>query len=128
MTSDALLARACDRIPALVRGALLLVPDGILLGNVGGDRVSELEPLLRAAVRALALRITPAVNRAVPEAFSEYTFVIGDELVLVRGSRNCRLALAAVCTREPNLAFAMSATRAAMAELEAELDLSHWGL
>lgn len=122
------LAHACQRIPGLIRAALMLLPDGILLGSIGGDRVSDLEPLVRAMRRVFTLRATPAISQRNPTAFTEYTFVTRDELVVVLAGRSHRFALAAVCSRDATLGFVTSAARGAITELEAELDLSSWGL
>ena len=129
--------RACDRVPGLVRGALVLLPDGLLLAGLGGETALDLEPLIRSASRCLASRTTPGLSRRAvepptagpPAPFVEYMFVIHDQLVVVQpGRREARLALALVCTREHNVGFALTAARLAMADVEAEFDLAAWGL
>lgn len=125
MKVEAAVARACERVPGLVRGALVLVPDGILLARVGGDSLLDLEPLLRSASR-LATRGRP--SDAWP-ALVEYLFVIHDQLVVIQGGRrDPRMALALVCTREHNVGFALTAARLAMFDVEAGVDLAAWGL
>ena len=121
--------RACERVPGLVRGALVLLPDGLLLAGLGGETALDLEPLTRSASRCLASRATPGLTAGAPAPFVEYMFVIHDQLVVVqRGRREARLALALVCTREHNVGFALTAARLAMADVEAEFDLAAWGL
>jgi hypothetical protein len=129
MKLEACVARACERVPGLVRGALVLLPDALLLAGVGGDSALDLEPLIRSAGRCLATRNGPVVGGAPIRPFVEYLFVIHDQLVVIQaGRRDVRLALAVVCTREHNVAFALTAARLAMADVEAEIDLSAWGL
>jgi hypothetical protein len=124
---DDLVERACARIPGLVRGALVFMPDGFILAGVGDDGILDLEPLIRAAARCLA---SPAVLSLQGEAQDvvEYLFVVHEQLVVIqRSARDPRLALAVSCTREFNLGFALSTTRAAMKDIES-VDLSSWGI
>jgi hypothetical protein len=121
--------RACQRVPGVVCGALVLLPEGLLLAGVGGETALDLEPLIRSASRCLASRPAPGLTAQPPEPFVEYLFVIHDQLVVVqRGRREARLALALACTREHNVGFALTAARLAMADVEAEIDLAAWGL
>ena len=57
----------------------------------------------------------------------EFLFVNDEQVVVVQRARSStRLALAVVCTREPNLAFVLSSTRRAMHEIEGTIDLAVW--
>lgn len=125
MNLDAQLERACSRVPGLVRGALVLVPDGFLLAATRGARSLELEPLIRSAARCFGARTPSPVDRPIVE----YLFVIHDQLVVIQGGRaNGRLALAAECERADNLGFVLGASRLAFADIEASVDLSPWGV
>jgi len=129
MKLETLVARACERVPGFVRGALVLLPDGLLLAGVGGESVLDLEPLIRSAARCFAGRTGPVLANWRDEPFVEYLFVIHDQLVVIEGGRrDPRLALALACTREHNVGFALSAARLAMTDVEADVDLSAWGL
>lgn len=129
MKIEDVVARACERVPGAVRGALVLLPDGILMAGVGGDSVFDYEPLIRAAGRCLASRGGPPLGSGSDQPFVEYLFVIHDQLVVIQGSRrDARLALVIACTREPNVGFALTATRLAMTEIEAGVDFPAWGL
>lgn len=132
MKLDEAVARACERVPGLLRGALVLLPDGILLSRVGGESALDLEPLIRAATRCFHDRVLPvlgALAKWSQQPFLEYLFVIDDQLVVIQGGRrDPRLALAVACTREHTVGFVLTATRLAMIDLEAEIDLSPWGL
>lgn len=133
MKLDDVVARACQQVPGMMRGALVLLPDGILLAGVGGESVLDLEPLIRSASRCFSERVMPALGAAIgtwpAQPFLEYLFVIEDQLVVIQGGRrDPRLALAVACTREHTVGFVLTATRRAMLHLEAEIDLSSWGL
>jgi hypothetical protein len=113
---DDAIARACELVPSLVRCALVLLPEGLLIGGIGADSVLDHEPLIRSAI-----------GDGPPARFVEYLFVIDDQLVVIQGGRgNTRLALAVVCTREPNLALVLNATRRAVSIIEESLDLRAW--
>lgn len=123
------IAAACALVPGLVHGALVLLPDGILLGGVGATSVLDHEPLLRSATRCLAVRPMPAIGAETPSAFVEYVFVLHDQLVVIQGGRrDPRLALAVACSREPNLMWVVSSTRRAIETLETTIDLAAWGV
>lgn len=118
MNLDECLARACEQVPGLQQGALALLPEGLLIGGVGAGSSFEREPLVRSAARALQRSAQTAA------AFVEHVFVSRHELVVIaRGKRYPRLALALACSTEPNLAFVMTASRAALRELEATIDV-----
>jgi hypothetical protein len=118
MKLDVDVARACERVPGLQRGALVLLPEGFLIAGIGGDSALDLEPLIRSAGKVPA------------PPFVEYLFVTHDQLVVIQGGRrDPRLALALVCSREHNNAvFSLSAARLAMADVEDSVDFSAWGL
>jgi len=95
-----------------------------LIGGVGEASAFEQEPLVRSATLCLS---APSPTPNAQPALVEFLFV-NDEQVLViqRGREATRLALAVVCTREPNLAFVLSTSRRAMLEIERTIDLSVW--
>jgi hypothetical protein len=132
MKLDESVARACERIPGMLRGALVLLPDGILLSRIGGESALGLEPLIRAATRCFHERVLPALGTIAKwpqQPVLEYLFVIDDQLVVIQGGRrDPRLALAVACTREHTVGFVLTAVRLAMHDLEEEIDLSPWGL
>src|SRR5437868_10813658 len=124
MKLDEAVALACQRVPGLLRGALVLLPDGIMLSHVGGDSALDLEPLIQAAIRCFHDRVLPAlgaVARWQKQPFLEYLSVIDDQLIVIQGGRrDPRLALAVACTREHTVGVVLTAARLAMIDLEAE--------
>ena len=125
---DAALAIVRDAVPGLVRCAVVVLPDGDLLGGHGGADQLDYEPLVRAARRCLAERPTPTFAGGVAP-FAEYLLASPDGLVVVQAPRgSSRVALVVACTREPNVAFVLAATRKATRALERALDLAAWGL
>jgi hypothetical protein len=125
---DATVARACERIPGLVRAALVFLPEGFILAGAGDDDILDLEPLIRAAARCLGGGATLVLDGE-EQHILEYTLVVHDQLVVIRRSaREPRLALAVSCTREHNAMFALTASRLAMADIEAHADLAPWGI
>ena len=129
MKLETLVARACERVPGFVCGALVLLPEGLLLAGVGGDSALDLEPLVRSASRCFAGRTGPLVADWRDEPFVEYLLVIHDQLVVIEGGRRApRLALALACTREHKVGSTLSAARLAMTDIETDIDLSAWGL
>jgi hypothetical protein len=124
MQLDAPIIAACALVPGLLRSALVLLPEGLLIGGTGAESTLDHEPLVRAATACLVARGVPVLTERPLARFVEYAFVSADELVVIqRGRSDERLALAAVCTREPNLALVLSATRQAIARLEASVIL-----
>ena len=118
MNLDECLARACEVVPGLHQGALALLPEGLLIGGVGAGNTFEREPLVRSAARCLMSSPEPSGT------FVEHVFVSRNELVVIaRGKRYPRLALALACSTEANLAFVVTASRAALRELEATIDV-----
>jgi hypothetical protein len=124
MTLDECLALACEQVPGLHQGALALLPEGLLIGGVGVGSSFEREPLVRSAARCLAANAERAGALEGESPFIEHVFVSLHELVVIaRGKRYPRLALALSCSMETNLAFVLSASRAALRELEATIDV-----
>ena len=116
---DEALESACAALPGLLQAALVLLPEGVLLGGIGVERAIDHEHLLRAAAFCFAATNTPD-NPS--ETMSEYVFVSTDRIVVIqRGRSDDRLALAVVCTRAPNLALVMSASRRAIVTMETSL-------
>lgn len=129
MRLEDVVERACERVPGLLRGALVLLPEGFLLAGVGGESALDLEPLIRSASRCLAERKSPALRGRPIQPFAEYLFVTDDQLIVIQGGRrDPRLALAVVCTREHNVGFALAASRLAISDVETGVDLAAWGL
>lgn len=94
------------------------MPEGLLIGGVGAGSTFEREPLVRSAARCLT------TSGEAGGAFVEHVFVSRHELVVIaRGKRYPRLALALSCSTDANLAFVMTASRAALRELEATIDV-----
>ena len=128
MNIDDAIAGACEQVPGLVRCALVLMPERVLIGGAGDAGLLDLEPLMRAASHCLAVRATPAVGRA-QEPFVEYLFVVPDHVVVIQGGRrDARLVLVVVCTQEANVAFVRGVSRNAIRAIESSVDLSAWGL
>src|SRR4051812_37659016 len=120
MKLDDVVATVCQRVPGMVRGALVLLPEGILLAGVGASALA-LEPLIRSASRCFSERVLPAlgaVARWPQRPFLEYLSVVDDQLIVIQGGRrDPRLALAVACTREHRVGVVLTATRRAMADL-----------
>lgn len=127
MNLEEAVARACQRVPGMVCGALVLLPDATPIAVVGN--ALDLEPLIRSAARCLADADTGVLERWPTRPFVEYLFALDDQLVVIEGGRRePRLALAIACTREHNAGVALTAARRAMIDLEASIDLSALGL
>jgi len=121
------MARACADVPGLIRGALALLPDGLLLGSVGEGSAFDHEPLVRSAACCWSMR-APEPPTDTP-AFVEYVFVVDAELVVLEAGRGAqRMVLALVCSRESNLALTLTASRRAFEKLEASVDLEALGV
>lgn len=126
---EATLARACECVPDLVRGALVLLPEGYLIGGTAGTSALDFEPLIRATTRCTAASPPPTLGERAPGELAEFLFVVSDQYVVIeRGRRDRRVALALVTGRECNLAFVLVGARQALSELERDLDLEAWGL
>jgi len=125
---DECVTRACERVPGLIRGALVFLPEGFVLAGVGDDDSLDLEPLTRATARCLGAPQAPMIHGE-PRAVNEYLFVVHDQLIAIQRSvRDARLALTVACTREVNPGFVLGSSRLAMREIESTIDLSSWGL
>lgn len=119
---DQLLAEECGAVPGFVEGALALLPEGLLIGSVGFSNGFAGEPLGRAAARCLAHRHSRNQLR-----WTEHAFISAERLIVIqRGHRHIRLALALVCSRDANLQFVIHSTRRALIAVEAELDWEAW--
>ncbi|HEY0255396.1 MAG TPA: hypothetical protein VGC41_27895 [Kofleriaceae bacterium] len=129
MNIDDALTTACERVPGLVHGALVLLPDGFLLGATRGTRMHDLEPVVRSAGKCVANSAAPALGGRDIGTFVEYVFVIHDQLVVIQlGRRDPRLALVVVTSTEPNLGFVLNTTRLVVGEVEQTVDLARWGV
>ena len=110
-----------------MNGALVLLPEGLLIGGVGAGGAFDREPLVRSAARCLGSASTPAKPAKGASEFVEYAFVSDDQLVVIlRGQLHARVALVLVCSREPNLALVLSTTRQALHTIETTVDLAEW--
>jgi hypothetical protein len=119
MKLDPLIDEACAQVPGLMRSALIVLPEGLLIGGLGAESALDHEPLARAAVACMR-----DGESAGSPGFVECAFVSEAELVVIqRGRKDARLALAVVCTREPNLALVLSASRRALQRLEGRVVL-----
>ena len=129
MNLDEHITRACEPVPGLLHGALILLPEGLLIGGVGPGGAFDREPLARSATRCLAHTLTASRPDADAPWFVEHLFLGREELVVIlRGRRYPQLALALRCSSEPNLAFVRSLSRTALDCIEATVDLAVWGL
>ncbi len=122
-------ADACRDVPGLIRAALALLPEGLLLGGAGEGGAFDQEPLVRSAALCLAARGVSLDERGETADFVEYAFVTESEIVVIAASlRDPRLALALACRRETNLAFVVSSARHALARVEACVELGSFDL
>ncbi|HYQ42797.1 MAG TPA: hypothetical protein VER11_12540 [Polyangiaceae bacterium] len=126
---DEVIAQACEPVPGVENGALVLLAEGMLLGGFGSGRAFDREPLVRAAVRCLgASNALPRPSQSALE-FIEYAFVTSRQIVVIlRGAHRPTVALALVCARESNLAFVLGAARRALGYIEANVELDQWGI
>ncbi len=125
MTMQSSIADACEAVPGLLSGALVMLPEGLVIAGLGAGGAVDREPLVRSAARCLATaRPTPGMPVTV---FVEYAFVSEDQLVVIeRGQRDARVALVVVCNRDANLALVLGSARHALRTIESTLDLSAW--
>jgi hypothetical protein len=118
----------CAVVPGLLRCALVVLPEGLLIGGTGAEHVLDQEPLVRVARACMGAPIRPIVVDSSPPRFVEYAFVLRTEIVVIqRGRNDSRLALATACSRKPNLALVLSATRQAIQALEGSIALDELG-
>lgn len=121
--------RACGGIPGLLRAAVGLLPEGLLIDWIGEGNSFDHEPLIRSAVCCFGEHTAPILGDEEPPQFVEYVFVIEDQLVVMeRGRRARHLVLTVVCTREANLAWVLESARQAVQALEESVDLSSFGI
>jgi hypothetical protein len=126
MSIDEQVAEACSLVPELLRSALVLLPEGLILGATGDDALSH-EVLARSARRCGETRGRPTRTTRPPGHFVEYAFVYAEELVVVQmGRREGRLAFVAVCRRTTNLALVLTSTRQVIDALERGVDGAAW--
>lgn len=124
MTPEECLENACEAVPGLVQGALALLPEGLLIGGVGEGGAFDREPLVRCAARCLT---SSAGRGRLVAPFVEHVVVSTERfVVLLRGRRYPRLALALSCATTTNLAFVLSGARSALTTLEGTLDPELW--
>ncbi len=127
MNPDEIIARACETVPGLVQASLALLPEGLLIASVGAHSAFDNEPVVRAAVRCLLSRALPVTKGELVSAFVEYVLLVDEQLVAIQAGRNQpRLALAVLCERSQNIGLVVTATRRAMREIEATIDVAAW--
>lgn len=128
MTLDDSIASACEAVPGLQSGVLVLLPEALAIGGVGEGSSFDREPLVRSAARALSSVPTSAPTKD-GASFVEYAFVSQEQLVVIlRGRRHSRVALALACSREANLQWVLSSTRAALQTIETTVNLADFEL
>jgi hypothetical protein len=124
---DESISGVCAQVPGVQTGALVLLPEGLLIGGIGAGSAFDREPLARSAVRCLGPSSVLSRTARGESEFVEYAFVSDEQLIVIlRGQLLARVALVLVCTRESNLAFVLSATRQALRVIEATIDLAEW--
>ncbi len=127
MSPDEAIARACDGLPGLVQASLALLPEGLLIASVGAESAFDSEPIVRAAVRCLLARNMPIARGESASAFVEYVLLVDEQLVAIQAGRSQpRLALALLCERSQNIGLVVTASRRALREIEATIDVSAW--
>jgi hypothetical protein len=124
---DDTIDKACDSVPGRLSGALVLVPDGMLIGGFGAGGAFDREPLVRSAKRCLASPPVALQHTKGAAKFTEFAFVSSGQLVVIlRGQRYQRVALVLACSREANLAWVLGASRRAFDDIETVVDLRPW--
>ena len=125
--TDEVIVKACERVPGVRNGALVLLAEGVAVGGIGAGHSFDREPLVRAAVRCLGTSNVLVSRSRKAAEFVEFAFLSAEQItVILRGKLQPRLALVLACTRESNLAFVLSAARGALAEIEATPGLVEW--
>jgi len=125
--TDEAIVRACERVPGVRNAALVLIAEGVSIGGLGPGNAFDREPLVRAAVRCLGTSNALLRRSRQATEFAEYAFVSDEQItVILRGKLQSRLALVLVCTRQSNLAFVLTAARAALVEIETIAELVEW--
>lgn len=126
---DETIDKACDSVPGRLSGALVLMPDGMLIGGFGEGGAFDREPLVRSAARCLSSPPVALQQAKGAAKFVEFAFVSeGQLVVIVRGQRYPRVALVLACSREANLAWVLGASRRALDDIEEGVDLGAWEL
>jgi hypothetical protein len=126
MNLDQCVARACEPVSGLLNGALVLLPEGLVIGGVGEGGMFDRELLARSAAHCLSGSCPQPLDE---REFIEHLLVCPDGLVVIlRGQRYPQLALTLVCTDAANPAFVLSLSRMALRSIEATVDLSVWEL
>lgn len=126
-TIDEIISDACECVPGVRNGALVLLAEAVALGGAGAGGVFEREPLVRAAVRCFAAANALARPSRKSLEFVEYSFVSERQIIVIlRGLSHPGTALALACARESNLAFVLGAARQAHTAIEAKLDPMQW--
>lgn len=127
---EAALSDVKELVPGILRAAVVILPEGLQLGAFGESHAMDYEPLVRACSRCFGEEAGGlAGGQEGTLSFTEYCALLDGSLVVMqRGRRNSRIALAVVCSLEVNLALLLTASRAAIGLIEAaveraELDL-----
>jgi hypothetical protein len=129
MNVDDSLVQACKEVPGIVEGALVVLPEGLLIGAIGDGRAFDREPLVRSTVTCLSGAMARVTRVDESTGFAEHVFVTPDQLVVIlRSQRYPRLGLALNCTRDANLAFVLASTRKVLQAVESTLEPDVWEL
>jgi hypothetical protein len=127
---EAALSDVKQLLPGVIRAAVVLLPEGLQLGAFGESHAMDYEPLVRACSRCFGGEAGALdVGQGEPLCFTEYCALMDDSLVLMqRGRRNSRIALAVVCALEVNLSLLLTSTRAAIELIEAAVECAELDL
>lgn len=122
----AALAEVEGLVPGVIRAAVILLPDGVQLAAFGEPHEIDYEPLVRACTRCFGPGAgSLALAGDQPRRFDEFYALLDDGLVVMqRGRRKSRVALASVCALEVNLALVLTWTRRAIELVEASIDFA----
>jgi len=122
MTVQEALAGVRELVPELKVAALVLVPDGFVLGHVGEGGILEHETLARVATGLFAGVEAPEPDGAA-DRVTEYFILLADRvMVLQRGRRQPGMVLCTMTSREPNLGLLLTTARDAIAWVESHVD------
>lgn len=122
----AALSEVEELVPGVIRAAVILLPDGVQLAAFGEPHAIDYEPLVRACTRGFGPGAgSLALAGGEPRRFDELYALLDDGLVVMqRGRHESRIALAAVCALEVNLALVLTWTRRAIERVEASIDFA----